>query len=138
MCPVIIGKQTSVPLTTTIMDFGEDDLESSHGSQQFRARPTTSGGGQRPSTAGRPISRRGSAMAPGGVRPFSRQGSAIGGMQLLKVSSSPFSGHLTILWVSLILNSAFSSRSNNILYSPSSFKVYSLFYFNIFMPSSIG
>lgn len=48
-------------------------------------RPVTSGG-QRPTTgiAGRPTSRRGSAVASnsGSARPFSRQGSAIGGRPL--------------------------------------------------------
>ena len=46
-------------------------------------RPTTSGG-QRPSTASRPMSRRGSGVASNGIRPFSRQGSAManGGRQI--------------------------------------------------------
>ena len=65
------------------MDFDEDDLGNSQDSQQFRGgggfqRPTTSGG-QRPNTASRPISRRGSAVAANGIRPFSRQSSAMGG-----------------------------------------------------------
>ena len=46
-------------------------------------RPSTSGG-QRPSTASRPMSRRGSGVASNGIRPFSRQGSAManGGRQI--------------------------------------------------------
>ena len=50
-------------------------------------RPITSGT-QRPTTANRPMSRRGSAVA----RPFSRQGSAIGGRPLGSAIGGPPGG----------------------------------------------
>ena len=67
------------------MDFDEDDLimpgERPASSRGPGPRPVTSGG-QRPTTATRPMSRRGSAMTAAAGRPFSRQSSAIGGRPL--------------------------------------------------------